>query len=850
MWIASMADRVRGESFSLALIFARRELRGGLKGFRIFLACLVLGVAAIAAVGSLSSSIVEGLQQNGRAILGGDIDLRLTHRPATKLEYDWLATQAKIGEIQTTRAMARAPASGKRLLSELKAVDDLYPFVGILKFSSGQPLAETLALKGGKFGVLVEATLLDRLKVKNGSILTFGNQEFEIRGVLEDEPDKAAHGIGLGPRSLISTAGFEATGLIQPGSMIWYHYRLKLNQDQTVESFKEDMKETFPDYSWRVRDASNGAPGLKRFVDRVALFLTLVGLTALIVGGVGVGNAVKSYLEGKIKTIATLKCLGATGSFIFRVHFLQVLILAFAGTILGLAVGAFAAMGMTELLSGALPVPPEKGFYAAPLLLATAYGLLIAILFALWPLASARETAAAALFRDLVSQRRFPRPFYLVAIAISMIVLAGLAVFSSTEPYFAVFFVVGAATIFAVLCFVGWLVMALAKRLPRVRIPTVRLAISNLYRPGAATLSVILSLGLGLTLFVTVALIEGNLTRQVQEQLPENAPAFFFIDIQQNQIDEFVTIGESIDGVSDVSYVPNMRGRIVKLAGVPAEEVTVAPEAKWMMRGDRGMTYAAIAPDNAMVVEGKWWPADYTGEPLVSIVRQEGKGMGLEIGSTITINVMGRDITAKVANFREVDWSTLGINFALMFDPNSLKGAPHSYLATAKASPEAETELFRAVTDRFTNISVIRMKEALNTIADILQKLSVAVSATSSITLVAGLLVLAGAFAAGHRKRVYDAVIMKVLGATRADIFKAYSLEYALLGVVTAMIAAGAGSLAAWLVITEVLEARWINLPGTLFGTVIISVLVALIFGLVGSWRALGEKAAPVLRID
>lgn len=845
-----MAEAPRGESLHLAFKFAVREMRGGLKGFRIFLACLVLGVAAIAAVGSLSSSIVEGLQQNGRAILGGDVDLRLTHRPASAEEFAWLQQQAVIGEIQTTRAMVGAPSNGKRLLSELKAVDGLYPLFGALESTSAGPLDKILEQRQGRYGALVEQALLDRLGLKPGDEIRFGNQAFDIRGVINNESDKAAHGLGLGPRTLVSIEALDATGLIQPGSMVWYHYRLKLGPDMSVADFKRDMKAAFPNYNWRVRDASNGAPGLKRFVDRVALFLTLVGLTALIVGGVGVANGVRSYLEGKIKTIATLKCLGATGGFIFRVHFIQVLLLAIAGTVLGLLIGSLAAMAMTEVMTAMLPSAPEKGFYGPPLVLAAAYGLLVAILFALWPLAAARETAAAALFRSLVSRSAMPKPIYLGAIAVSLVALIALAVLTSTEPAFAMLFVIGMVILFAVLLAVGLGVKLLAANLPRLRRPTLRLAIGNLHRPGAATLSVVLSLGLGLTLFVTVALLEGNLTRQVQEQLPENAPAFFFVDIQKNQIDEFAALGRGIEGVSELTYVPNMRGRIVALMGRPADEVVVAREARWMLRGDRGLTYSARVPENAIVVEGAWWPEDYTGPPLVSIVREEGKGMGLEIGSEITLNVMGRDIIAKVANFREIDWTTLGINFALVLDHNSLKGAPHGYLATAKTDKAAEAKLFHAVTERFNNVSVIRMKEALNTVGEILQKLSIAVSATASITLVAGLLVLAGAFAAGHRKRVYDAVIMKVLGATRIDIFKAYSLEYALLGVITAIIAAAAGWLAAYLVITELLEARWINLPGTVFATIIISVLVALAFGLIGSWRALGEKAAPVLRMD
>ena len=832
---------------------ARRDLRGSLKGFRIFLACLILGVAAIAGVGTLSSSITTGLKANGQVILGGDIDIRLTHRAAEEDERRWIGEQGRVAEVQTLRAMVRAIEGGKRTLSELKAIDDAYPLFGSLVLSpesGAESTAELLAKNNGIYGALVERSLSERIDLSLGSQLRLGELNFEVRGIIAAEPDKAAQGMALGPRTIISTAALQETGLIQPGSLIRYHYRIALDPSVTVPEFYENVKTAFPDAGWRIRDASNGAPGIKRFVDRVALFLTLVGLTALVVGGVGVGNAVRAYLDGKIETIATLKCLGASSSFIFRVHYLQVLFLAIGGSLIGLAIGVGGSVFAAQFLASTLPVPPKITINAGPLLLATAYGLLTATLFTIWPLARARETPAAALFRDVVSSHRRPRPVYLVALGFCFSVLVALAVLTSEETWFAFMFVGSIIGIFAVLILVGYGVQFLARKTPRSKIPSLRLAVANLHRPGAATNSVILSMGLGLTLFVTVALIEGNLTRQVQEQLPEKAPAFFFIDIQSNQLADFIDTAEAVENVSDVTQVPNMRGRITNVAGIPADEVEVAPEARWALRGDRGITYSATPPEGAMVVEGSWWPEDYSGPPLVSIDREIAEGMKLAIGDELTVNVMGREITAKVANFREIDWTTMAINFVLVFDHHSLQGAPHSHLATARADGEAEDNLFRAVTDNFANISVIRMKEALQTVSRILEQLSSAVSAISSITLVTGVLVLAGAFAAGHRKRVYDAVILKVLGATRKDIFVTFLLEYTLLGLVTSIIAAATGWFAAYMIITEILEAKWINLPFTIIATILVSVLVTLLFGLLGSWRALGEKVAPALRSD
>jgi len=843
------------ESLGLAVRYAYRGMRGGLKGFRIFIACLILGVAAIAGVGTLSSSINEGLRANGQVILGGDIDVRLTARPASDSEYAWLASMGQISSVQVLRAMVHAPQTDQRLLSELKAVDDVYPLFGALTFNkvSGElstAVYPALMRKNGVYGVLVEELLLNRLDVGVGAQLNIGQLSFEIRGVIKGEPDKASQGISLGPRVVISTEALDKTGLVQPGSLLKYHYRLKLKDGVRVEDFRLAADADQGDVGWRINDSSNGAPGIKHFVERVAMFLTLVGLTALVVGGVGVGNAVRAYLDGKLETIATLKCLGASSSFIFRIHFLQVIFLAFVGSLIGLGLGYGGAVVASQFLAQALPVPAVVSFQALPLMLAAAYGLLTATLFSVWPLASARETSAASLFRDFAGKKKWPRPFYVLLTIGTLITLMALAVLTADEAFFAAYFVVAASAVFIVLYVVGGLVQWLARNAPRSRFPVLRMALANLHRPGSATASVVLSMGLGLTLFVTVALIEGNLRAQVQDQLPEKAPAFFFIDIQNTQIDQFIETAEQVEGVSEVNYVPNLRGRIVKVNDIPAAEVQVASDVKWVLHGDRGLTYAKDIPVNATIVAGDWWPDDYTGPPLISLAEDAAIGMGIGVGDSMTINVMGREVTAKIANLRKVDWSSLAINFVIIFDQYTLAAAPHSNMATALAPDSSENELFRAITGKFPNVSVIRMKEALQTVSKILKQLSSAVTATASVTLISGILVLAGAFAAGHRKRVYDSVILKVLGATRRDIFKIFVLEYALLGLATSVIAAAAGWLGAYIVITKVLETKWLDLPWTIVGTIVISVGITILFGLFGSWKALGEKPAPILRAE
>ncbi len=841
---------------SLALNLARRELRGGFKGFRIFLACLVLGVAAIAGVGSVSESVLTGLRQEGRVLLGGDLDLRLVHRRASAEQRAWLAGRGAVSEVVALRAMAHAPGpAGRRALIELRAVDSLYPLYGAVGLDPAGPLDQALAYRNGAWGAIVDAALLSRLAddavpLAPGARIRVGEAIYEIRARLTREPDRASSLLSFGPHVLVALGSLEDTGLVRPGSMTHSHIRLRLPPDRPMAEVRAALGETFPEAGWRVRDARQAAPGVQLFIERVGLFLTLVGLTALLVGGLGVGNAVRSHLDGRMATIATLKCLGASGQLIFRIYLAQILFLALVGVIVGLGLGAAApSLGGAVLCQG-VGWRPVGGLFPLPLLNAAAFGILTAVTFSLWPLARARAIPAAALFRDRVAPgpAKWPGLGSLGAIGLGALGLAALVVATAAERRFGVYFVVGAIGALIVFRLAAAGIIALAERAPRPRHPGLRLALANLHRPDAPTASVVVSLGLGLTVLVAVALIQGNLSRQFDETLPEEAPGFYFIDIQTDQVEEFERLVRDSPGLRELTRVPMLRGRITAINGQAPAQLDIPPEIAWVFRGDRGLTWSRTAPDPVRLSAGRWWPEDYRGPPLVSLDSAVGEGLGIGPGDRIAINLLGRDIEVEIANLRVIEWGHLGINFVMIFSPGLLESAPQTHIAAVKVDPAAEDALERAVTDRFANVSAIRVKEVLEAVGGLISDIAMALRATAAVALVSGVLVLAGAIAAGHHRRVYDAVVLKVLGATRRDISRAFLLEYGLLGLVTGAIAGLAGSLAAYLVLTEVMHMGFTLLPGTVIWTALIATAITLLFGFAGTWRALSQKAAPLLR--
>jgi putative ABC transport system permease protein len=838
-----------------SLRYALRELRGGLRGFYVLIACIALGVMTIAGVGSVAESFSEGLAHEGRTLLGGDAAFVLFQREANPAELAFLHSRGQLSAAATLRAMARA-SDGRLALVEIKAIDDTYPMFGQVTLDPVLPLSDLLSEQEGSFGAAVDPALLARLDLKIGDNITIGGATFQIRSLVQAEPDKLSGGIAYGPRFLISQDALRATGLLQPGSLVRWNYRLKLPDkaadDRAVISLIDDSRKAAPQAGWEIRSRANASPQLERTISRFTQFLTFVGLAALLVGGVGVANAVKSHIDRRLDVIATFKALGATGRDVFAIYLTQVIVLATLGSLLGLAAGAAMPFVIVSLFGKLLPLPVVPALHPNELAMSLVYGLLTALAFGLWPLGRVHDVPVAALFRDIIStERHRPRWRYLALMAAVIALFVIVVIALAYDKRVAAIFVGSAALVFALLRGIAASVMALAARLPRTRYTMLRLAISNIHRPGALTPSVVLSLGLGLAVLVTITQIDGNLRRQFLAALPERAPSFYFIDVPSSEADRFAGFLREIEPQSTIEDVPMLRGRIVAARGVRAEQLKPSTDSEWVLQSDRGLTYTGDIPKGSKIVEGTWWGAAYDGPPLVSIEKKIADGLGLNLGDEIVVNVLGRDIHAHIGNMRNIDWQGLGINFVLVFSPNAFKGAPHTHVATLTdphPDPAADARIIREVGDRFPMITSVRVREVMETVGSVVTNLVLAIRGASAVTLISAILVLGGALAAGHRHRVYDAVILKTLGATRGRLLGAYALEYLLIGLATAVFGVVAGSVAAYLIVTRLMTLSFVWEAGSAAGVVLAALIVTVGLGLAGTLLALNQKPASVLR--
>lgn len=836
-------------AWRIAARIARRELRGGLAGFRIFLLCLALGVGAIAAVGSVRAAIEAGLMREGAVLLGGDGNIRLIYRFATEAERAGLdGVAAAVSEVVEFRSLAVAGPldAAERALTQVRAVDAAWPLLGAPVFDPPLTVAQVLAGRDGRPGAAMDPVLADRLGLETGATFRLGTQDFVLMARLLREPDSATGGFGIGPRTLVATSALAGSGLLQPGALFEVDYRLIARPDQTLADLRREATALF-DRGARWRDRMAAEPAVARFVERLGAFLVLVGLAGLAVGGVGVAAAVRSYLEGKTAVIATLKTLGATGGTIFRVYFLQIAALTALGVGLGLALGAGVPLALAPILTARLPVPLAVGVYPAPLLEAALYGGLTALVFTLWPLARVEGVRAAALYRGLGASAR-PRGLWLGAVALAAAALVGAAVWFAAVWQLALGTAAGIAGALALLGLAAAGLRWLAVRAARARAlrgrPALRLALGAIGSPREGAVAVVLSLGLGLTVLATVGQIDANLRSAIATELPERAPTFFMLDIQPDQLDGVLARLRADPGVRDIDTAPQLRGIITAINGIPAAEWG----DHWILRGDRGVTYADALPAGLRLLEGEWWPEGHAGENLISLAANQAREAGIGLGDTIAVNIMGREIAGRVANLREVDFRTGGIGFVLMFNAAALRAAPHTHLLTLHAAPEAEAAILRDISNGFPNVTAIRIRDAVARVVEALGALAAATSVAALATLATGFVVLIGAAAAGERGRVFEAAVLKVLGATRGRILLSFALRAALMGAAAGAVAIAAGALAAWAVLTQVMELGYTFQPLSALAIVAGGVLATLLAGLAFALRPLAARPARVLR--
>jgi len=828
-----------------AWAIARRDLNARFRGLRLLLVCLFLGTGAIAAIGTLTSAIEGELATRGRELLGGDVQVSVWQRLPDAEERAAFAAYGKVSGGTRLQVVARAGEANAPV--ELKAVDRSYPLYGRLLLTDGRAIGAP-----GQQEAWLSQGAIDRLGISVGDRFFVGTQQLVAGGIIAREPDRLGEGFQLGPTVIVAEDLPARAGLLGPGSMYRSKYRIAFDRARNPETVERELTARFPISGFEIRTRDRAAPGADRFVDRMGEFLTLVGLAALVIAGIGIGGGVTSYLEARRTSIATLKVLGATSRDIARIYALQIGAAALAGSLAGLAVG----VAVTPLLARALGelLPVEGGVTISPAALATAlaYGLLVALVFAATPLLRARHFPAMALMRARIAPLARDRAALAWVLA-GLVAIVALALLTARQPLLSGYFLAGAGTVLGLLGLLGLAIRRTAARLPRPASPIWRSAIANLHRPGAGTAALVTALGFGLAAFVTLAAIQTAIDGNIARRVPAEAPDYFVLDIPRDRIGQFEALVRADQPEAKLRTVPALRGSITaygpKSAMTRVADLAEIPDGAWPLRGERGLTYSATLPPGNTLTDGEWWPQDHAGEPLVSVDEEFARAIDLKIGDYLTVALLGVERTVRVANLRRIDWESMGFNYVLVFSPNALADAPHNLAATIELPEGAPTgPLLRRLVDAFPASSVIEIGQVLSQARTILQQVGIATFAAASVAVLAGLAVLLGSIAAARAARTYDTVVLRVLGASRGQILRMQLAEYALLAMVLAGVALALGSLTAWLVVTQLFEFDWLPDWPTVLAVLGAGIAVVLAFALGGSLPLLRARPAQALR--
>lgn len=835
----------------LAWRIALRDLRGGTRGLIIVLLCLGLGVASIAGIGSLRAALGQGLAEDSRAILGGDFALSTSLAPFPPAVSTWLqARGARVSETVETRSILVAP-SGHRLLVAAKAVSPGWPLIGQVTTQPSGQFGRLEKGPDGRPGLVLDPTGAQTLNLHAGDAVTLGGVKFAFRGTILNSPDRIADSRLFGVKAFVSLAAVTGSPLVAPGELVNFNLQVALPPGVSVPATLAALQAQFPRNLWRIRTTGDATPDLSRFVDQAALFMTLLGLSALLVGGIGVANGVEAWLAARARSIATLRCLGASARMVGLIQGMQLAVLGLPGILAGLLLGAVLPVLVLPALRDTLPVPHHVGLYATPLVLAAAFGLLVGTIFALGPLRRAAAIPGAALFRAAALPPRVPlRPWSVLVELVLIVLLLALAALSVPRPSLALGFCAGAIATLLSLRGLAALLRWLLPRLPASRNVAVSWALRRLHGPGSPLPLMLMSVGAGLTVLVAVAEIRANLMAEFAGELPRSAPSFYFIDIQPAELPTFEAVLRNTHAVHDLQELPSLRARILAVNGVPVAQFHPEGRSDWPLRTDVGFTYAAKPPPGTRLRAGQWWPDDYLGAPEVSFDARIAAEWGIGIGDSLTVSVLGRQFDLKIASLRDIHWQSLELNFLLIGTPDPFAGAPHTVIATLRTDPGQEGTVLAAVTDALPGVTGIDVGQVLAAFKGLLGQIGTAVSLVGLVALLAGGLVLVSAIAAERERRIAEAVVLKTLGATRAQIRLAWLTEFAVAGGMAGIAAAVLGDLAAAIIIRRVFHTDWHFLPGIMVLTVVLSILAMIALGFVSTERALRQPSAPRLRLE
>jgi len=844
-------------AFLAAIRVGLKDMHGGLGRFGLLVACLAVGTALIAGVSSVGASIRQAVNENAAIIMGGDIELSRADRGATEDELEIMRGFGRLATVIDTNV--RAELGERDAFVDLISINETYPLLGAVgsaELPSDESPYNFLAPRDGLPGALVSALMLDQLGIAVGDTFELGGTPFQARGILASVPDSAVRGFRLGLPALVTIEGLgglaDRTSPL-PGLGTWFRYKIALAQGD-AEAGKAAIGEALADRGWTIKSARDGLGPMVRYYDLFMRFLVIVGLASLLIGGVSVWTGISAYIAERGNVIAVLRAMGAGRARIFTHFATQVATLALVGVGIGLAVGASVALLALPAVGRAVGINLAPALHLQPLAVAAGVGMLTAFAFSYIPLVQAQGFSPVLLFRSKglaappVDWRRLLLSSRVVPLVIAGALFFWLAVVMTDDVLLVAAF--AAVSVVAVVLFrlaivgASWALV----RMPEPKNRTLRHALRDIAGPGSNAPAVVVSVAMALAMLVVVLALEVNLRNEYLGASVFDAPTLVASDLFEDEVESLRTM--QADGTDIVAFTatPMLRGSLLSINGAPASALpSRGPEALFLLAGEVPMTYRQELPASSKVVEGQWWPDDYAGPPLISMHQSLRTGMGLKLGDEVTVDVFGEPVSARIANFRDYSWQG-GIDFLATFSPGVLEGYPSTLLGAVTAARGSEETVERALAAALPDVRFIAIGQTLELITTALSQLSLAASLVGGLAVSNGLLVLIGSLATGRRQRQADAVITKVLGATRLQVIAVNVLHFVVLATFAALLATPLGIGLAWVLTLLMLDVEFTLNPLTLGAVDLGAIAITGLLGATTISKALSTRPAYLLR--
>ena len=784
-----------------------RELKGSFNEFKIVMISIFLGVFIITAVGSLSKNLIYEINNKSSELLGGDFELSTTYQEFPIKIKKWLEKNGKTSQIVELRTMLTSNQSVgvKRRIVELKAVDQNWPLIGIPIIVPNKSINKSLKMNNNNNGALIDASLKKQLEIQVGDVLQLGKTKIQISGIIKKEPDRMFSFATFGSRLLISNATLKASGLVIPGSLVKYKIKfIPYNKNIDLSFLKKFVSGT----NISIKNIKNSTTNFNSFIEKTSLFISLVGLITLLISGVGISNGVKGYLIKKIKNIAIFKTLGAQNSTVFKIYFFQIIFIFLISIIPALIAGISIPFLLKTIISDSFLSSFEPFIFLEPIIISFLFGLIVCILFTIIPIAKTYEIKPIQLLRLSAHHSLNNYSKKISALILILIFALCFLIFKLTIDLKLSVYIFGVVLISFLILKGMTNLLFLSFRKLKFRIGSLlEIARKSLIRPDTFAKSIVISFSIGLALLITLNIIEESLDYKISNTINKQAPNYFLIDIQPNQINQVKAMTSKFIGEDSLNAQPMLRGRVTSINNIKVENLKINKDVNWVLKRDRAFSWSNKTPKNVKIISGKWWPQDYTGPLLLSIGDKVAKGLNVKIGDKIEFNILGRNFEAEIFNTREIIWQNMDINFIFILSKNKIQNAPHSWIATTTtANKEMNNTLIEKIVSNFSNISSVSVEETYVAIKSILNLLITIVNSIALVTLLSGVIVLAGILNVSKKDKLYEVAIFKILGASPKKIIFLWLQEFLIIGLMASLISILIGMSVSFILVTYIFQ--------------------------------------------